>query len=242
MLTTATWINDGKGNFAWESRGAANFQIQDNNPTTFRGRFEASGATNGNTHLFSIGSIFNALPVELVYFKAEVAGKQVDLDWATATEINNDYFTIEKSKDGKSFTELTTVNGQGNSMQLTKYTSVDYMPYNGVTYYRLKQTDTDGKFTYSKVVSVQTIVEEASALQVYQSSSKQLEVKYRSVAEENGVLTIHDSRGVQVWAKEVTGSAQQVQEQVNLQGSASGMYIVSLQTPGAKLVKKVIAN
>ncbi len=238
-LTVATWQGT-NANGSWSDNGRDTKQTQVLNPRIEKGGINSGASTNTNKTYWALASTDFALPIELVYFKATLVEKAVELDWATAKEINNDYFTIEKSKDGKNFTELTTVNGQGNSMQITKYTSLDYMPYNGVTYYRLKQTDMDGTYTYSKVVAVQTSLKESNALQVYQSASKQLQVNYKSIAEENGVLTIHDSRGVQVWAKGINGSAQEVQEQVNLQSAASGIYMVSLQMPSGKVVKKVI--
>jgi hypothetical protein len=240
MLTTATWINgNNNSSFAWEDRGRANFVIEDSNPATFKGRFEATSATNANTHLFSFASNFFALPIDLMYLRATAVENNVQLDWATAQEINNDYFTVERSADGKNFTEVTTVNGKGNSKEVNKYSAVDYMPYSGVTYYRLKQTDFDGKFTYSKTVAVQlnTIT---NSLQAYSVGSKALQLNYRVGGEENGALTIHDSRGVQVWSKLVSGTAAEMKEEVNMQSAANGMYIISLQTASGTITKKVI--
>ncbi len=93
------------------------------------------------------------LPIELIDFKAELVGEQVELTWVTATEINNEYFTIEKS-DGNEFRQVAIVPGAGNSSVTRYYSRIDYDPFEGVSYYRLKQTDYDGKFEYSHVVSV----------------------------------------------------------------------------------------
>lgn len=93
------------------------------------------------------------LPIELLEFKAELVGDQVELTWVTATEINNEYFTIEKS-DGNEFRQVAIVPGAGNSSVTRYYSRIDYDPFKGVSYYRLKQTDFDGKFEYSHVVSV----------------------------------------------------------------------------------------
>ena len=116
---------------------------------------------------------------------------------------------------------------------------MDYSPYSGVSYYRLKQTDFDGKFTYSKTVAVQMNTV-ANSLDGYQSASKQLQVKYRVAAEEQGMITIHDMRGVQVWSKMVSGTSAEIAEEVNMQSAANGVYIISLQMPSGTITKKVI--
>ncbi len=92
------------------------------------------------------------LPVELLYFTARSEGNAVLINWATATEINNDYFSIEKSKDGITFQELSKVNGAGNSDEKIEYQAVDESPFNGITYYRIKQTDFDGQYEYSNLI------------------------------------------------------------------------------------------
>jgi hypothetical protein len=222
------------GTGTWDNKGGTNHAGTNN-----AGTVEATEAINNNLSIFTFGSIWFALPIDLLYFRAAAVENNVQLDWATATEINNDYFTIEKSADGKNFSVLSTVNGKGNSKEVSKYTSVDYAPYNGVTYYRLKQTDFDGKSTYSKTVAVKSNAI-SNSLQVYQPASKALQVTYRVSGEERGMLTIHDSRGVQVWSKMVDGSAAEIQEEVRMQSAASGMYIVTLQMPSGKIVKKVM--
>jgi hypothetical protein len=131
------------------------------------------------------------------------------------------------------------MNGKGNSKELSKYSAADYVPYHGITYYRLKQTDFDGKFTYSKTVAVQ-LNSIANSLQAYGSGAKTLQINYRVGGEENGSLTIHDSRGIQVWSKMVSGSATEMQEEVRMQSAANGMYIISLQIPSGTIVKKVM--
>lgn len=89
------------------------------------------------------------LPINLLYFKAEQKESTVLFSWATATEINNDYFTIENSVDGINFNVVERVSGAGNIDYIKKYTLTQYSPEIGIQYYRLKQTDYDGKFTYS---------------------------------------------------------------------------------------------
>ena len=105
---------------------------------------------------FTFGSPLgnNPLPITLLYFTAEAMQDGVELKWATATETLNDYFTIERSKNGFDFYPVVDVEGKGTTQELNRYAAVDENPYGGLSYYRLKQTDFNGDFTYSKIVSV----------------------------------------------------------------------------------------
>lgn len=96
----------------------------------------------------------NPLPVELLDFTAKAEGPNVRLDWTTASERNNAWFTIERSADAVRFDPILTVAGAGNSTQLLSYSDLDRAPLNGMNYYRLRQTDTDGTSTLSQVRSV----------------------------------------------------------------------------------------
>jgi hypothetical protein len=89
------------------------------------------------------------LPIELLNFTATKNVGYINLNWATATEKNNDYFTIEKSIDGNIFETVDIVDAAGNSNSARSYTYNDKKPYYGTSYYRLKQTDYDGNYTYS---------------------------------------------------------------------------------------------
>jgi hypothetical protein len=94
------------------------------------------------------------LPIELLDFTAILNNNKVNLNWRTVTEINNNYFTVERSKDGINFEFVAKVQGAGNSTTTKQYVTLDEKPYQGLSYYRLKQTDFDGKFNYSKIVYV----------------------------------------------------------------------------------------
>ncbi len=98
------------------------------------------------------------LPINLLQFIAEPQNNSVVIYWETATEKNNDYFTIEKSLDGFTYIELKKVNSSapnGNSTQKINYTMLDETPYTGISYYRLKQTDFDNKTETFYPVSVE---------------------------------------------------------------------------------------
>ena len=93
-------------------------------------------------------------PIDLIYFKASVQEKQVQIAWATASEANNDYFTVERSSDGINFYPISQRPGAGKSSKTIYYSDNDLNPVSGYSYYRLKQTDYDGRFSYSTVEQV----------------------------------------------------------------------------------------
>jgi hypothetical protein len=94
------------------------------------------------------------LPIELTSFQTEVVQDVVQLDWITATELNNDGFVVERSADGEEFHAIGTQDGAGTSHQEVHYAFTDRAPLHGTSYYRLKQVDLDGGFAYSDVRSV----------------------------------------------------------------------------------------
>lgn len=91
-------------------------------------------------------------PVELIAFGAHAAGRVVQLNWTTASERNNDHFTVERGFDGGSFNELGHVKGAGNSQQVLHYGFTDEDPREGMNYYRLRQVDFDGGWKLSEAV------------------------------------------------------------------------------------------
>lgn len=95
-----------------------------------------------------------ALPVEMAYFRGKTVEQGVQLDWQTATELNNDFFEVQRSRDGITFQTLTTIRGQGTTLDPTNYEYLDKMPLPGTSYYRLRQQDYDGAFEYTRLVTV----------------------------------------------------------------------------------------
>ena len=105
------------------------------------------------------------LPIELTHFDAGCQNDNPELSWSTASEINNDYFTIERSTDAINFEPVGTINGHGNSNTTLNYMWTDDNPFSGTTYYRLKQTDFNGAFEYHGVRSVSC--EQTSEISIY---------------------------------------------------------------------------
>lgn len=123
--------------------------------------------TNYNTTPGMIAT-FNAvtMPVNLMYFNATKEGEQVRLSWATASERNNKNFEVQRSADGITYTTIGTVNGYGNSFVTRYYALLDAPEAHPVWYYRLKQNDLNGTYTYSNVAEVSSEENEASLISV----------------------------------------------------------------------------
>jgi hypothetical protein len=99
-------------------------------------------------------AITSVLPIELLSLNGNCVGKEIKITWQTLTERNNSYFTIERSYDTKEWSAIGNVPGAGNSSKKLEYHFTDVSPLNALAYYRLKQTDLDGKFKYSELITV----------------------------------------------------------------------------------------
>lgn len=110
----------------------------------------------------------SSLPIELAYFKASaVNNKTVRLEWETASEHNNDYFEVQRSPDGKSFRSIGRIKSQGESDTLRYYEEYDEEPLIGISYYRLKQVDFNGKTTHSEIAQVEIKNQAADKIKMY---------------------------------------------------------------------------
>lgn len=119
--------------------------------------FNLGGSSSGvNGFGFGVNDPGGSLPVELINFDVTSAEGLVQIIWTTASEINNDYFTIERSEDALNWKELTMIDGNGNSTQTLNYKFTDEHPLPGLSYYRLKQTDFDGKISIYLPKSIHT--------------------------------------------------------------------------------------
>jgi len=115
-----------------------------------------SNAIVSNFSPFTLGSTsnLNPLPVSLLNINASCINKNVKLNWQTASEINNDYFDVERSNDGNIYTSILRLNGNGTTNEPHQYFAYDEQPLAGVNYYRLKQVDFNGATTYYNPVIV----------------------------------------------------------------------------------------
>ncbi len=142
-----------------------------NNNSSFQIRITLDGgsSTAGNNRFDNIkleGDII--LPISLSSFTAKAQTNNILLHWQTATEINNDYMAVERSRDGRHFEEIGVVQGMGTTTEAQDYEFIDRSPMRGMNFYRLRQVDFDGQYEYHKVVSVEFGDDEAvGEFQVY---------------------------------------------------------------------------
>jgi hypothetical protein len=115
-------------------------------------RFITHNINNFST--WTASSNTSPLPITLLNFKAFLREQQVELKWNTASEINNDFFTIERSSNAVDFTPIGRIDGAGTSGLTNEYTFYDPAPLRGISYYRLQQSDFDGTIESLRIVSV----------------------------------------------------------------------------------------
>ncbi len=184
-----------------------------------------------------------ALPVSLVSFEGEVDAKNlVQLQWTTRTEINNDYFTIEKSKDGKTFEVVGIIDGAGNTSNVMNYHLEDAHPYSGTSYYRLKQTDYDDNYFYSELVSIKinSVFED---LFVYPNPVEGLGyLSLHSGFNTNTTIAIHDVSGRVVESETHNISKGNNTITLNTNNFTQGMYFLSLKNGNKNTTIKFIKN
>ncbi len=177
----------------------------------------------------ALATINGVLPVELLSFEANVVDNTfINLDWITASEINNDFFTIEKSKDGQIFEVVGIVDGAGNSNTIKNYNSLDESPYQGTSYYRLKQTDFDGKNNYSKIVAV-NIVGAFEDISIFPNPI--LGVGYLSftaAANSTSTVLVYDISGRIVCSKNYTTNKGANKFTIETEHLTQGMYFLML--------------
>ncbi len=146
----------------------------------------------------------NTLPIQLTSFTADCTNYLALLQWNTATEINNDHFTIERTQDGVHYETVTEVKGAGSSTTPHSYSAVDESPLTGTSYYRISQTDLDGKTTHlSTVAYIPCQNENAISSFAYNNSVK---VEINSVESGPYTLTLYNTLGQAVYSKNVTTS------------------------------------
>jgi hypothetical protein len=170
-----------------------------------------------------------SLPVELLSFDGFAEKQGVRLVWETASETNNESFTVERSTDGLEFSPLAILPGAGNSYQLRSYVHLDANPLPGINYYRLRQADFDGKTEWSNVISVQM---ESNRKQLLASPNplinNTLRLLYDAGQEEEATVEVFNPAGAVVLENRVVLAEGANELTLPLQGIAPGIYIARL--------------
>lgn len=184
-----------------------------------------------NFHLASTNAGSSPLPIELLSFSAQLKNNFVELKWSTATETNNDFFTVERTSNVEHFEPILQIEGAGTTKELTDYKVIDPSPLYGRSYYRLKQTDFDGKYTYSSVSVIDYEGPEHSTLTVFPnpSSGKNLTIKIEGLTDATEVpVQIVNMQGQKVYETTIQVKTPGViTEQISREKLLpSGVYII----------------
>ena len=182
----------------------------------------------------------HTLPIVLMEFKSSCSSGGVVLNWITASEINNNYFTIERSLDGINWEVVTIVMGAGNSNQPLHYTATDNDGFRGMSYYRLKQTDFDGKMEYFSPQAINCLTPESGRISIYPNPTNNY---FGFVAAENvDVLSmeVRDVRGREVLSKTYNHVEGDVAIKVDVSNLSPAVYTVSFTTSTDFVHQKLI--
>lgn len=182
---------------------------------------EQSGIDSFST--WAIGPNSVVLPVKLVFFDAEaIDNTVVYTSWQTASEVNNSHFEVERSQNGLDFEYLGQVSGNGTTSQIQNYNLTDAQPYDGTSYYRLKQVDFNGQFEYSDIQQV--FIERESGIVLYPNpASSQINVQIPGTIEANQYRVINLQGQVLQ-----TGDLQNGAFSLDVSSLAKGAYLFEL--------------
>jgi hypothetical protein len=167
------------------------------------------------------------LPVKLIDFNGITGNNLINLDWSTASELNNSGFEIEKSKNGKDWEIIDFVEGSGTTSEISEYQYQDVNPYSGINYYRLKQFDFDGAFEHSKVITVEYNNSESSINAFPNPSSGLINLQIDNPLSQRIKIMVLDNLGRKVWESIQVEGELNLRKEIEIEGN--GIYCVSAQ-------------
>ena len=176
-----------------------------------------------------------SLPIVLTSFNAEEEGGNVVVDWVVHSQVNNDYYTIEKSDNCFDWLEVGIIKGAGNSNTQMNYRLIDINPFIGLSYYRLKQTDYDGRFEVFRPVSISVKDEKTIGLNIHPNPAIEyieLNLEYTQDHLINHNVQIYDINGNKVYKKHFIGELSNFK--INIQKFKPGIYLVKSKSDNIK--------
>lgn len=184
-----------------------------------------------------LNPLFLPLPIELIEFDLKQINKKVNLQWATITETNNRYFTIERSQDGLVWESLMNVAGAENSSTMKEYSASDENPHEGISYYRLKQVDINGMYSYGPIKDI-VFEKKENAILVYPNPAR--EQVFISVPLENTDITttVYSSTGKLL----LQLNSNKNEQQLDLKGLTPGTYTVLVNAGEITEVKHLMVQ
>jgi len=196
-------------------------------------------------------AMLSVLPIELSFFKGNFIEGNVLLTWQTLSESNNKYFTLERKVKGSAeampdqWEEIATVQGVGNSNSVRNYSLLDERPrlntQRSTIYYRLKQTDHDGKFAYSNIIAVAVALHLEVDISIYPNpSSGQFTVEMYLESSQVVHLEVYDLLGKRIYKEVLVQSPGNLLKQVDLSHHAKGIYNLKLKAADSGWINKRI--
>jgi len=181
------------------------------------------------------------LPIELLQFSAACSDKGISIEWETATETNNDFFSVEKSYDTEKWETIATLSGAGNSSHPNEYSFIDKNENYGNVYYRLRQTDFDGKSTISKIVKVRSCMERSSiSASIANSVSGPAHIMVSTKYSFNSILQIFQIDGTMLVEYPVRINKGENRIPIPDQGQANGIYMIRLKGEAENFIFKYV--
>jgi hypothetical protein len=184
--------------------------------------------------------LVNPLPLNLLSFTAALVDRQTQLQWITAQEVNTSYFDIERSADGLTFTKLLTVQSDNNAITENTYHATDPSPLEGIDYYRLKEVDMNGAYTYSPVVFVKLTA--GLTYMVYPNpASDEVFISLNSPDAKQAAIGLYDINGKLILLKQAPVAAGANQFSWNIESLAKGIYFIQfigIDLPVVKISKQ----
>ena len=177
------------------------------------------------------------MPIQLLSFNAVKNNQQVDCKWSTAIEVNNDYFTIERSLDAMNFSPIGEIDGAGNSNLVLNYLFTDYNPHSGINYYRLRQTDFDGQSTLSEIKAVNMDVKnEVKLLSAYFIENELHFMFNQNVKVEE--IKLFDVAGREVYHSNYNNK-DIMMDNILMDNITSGNYLVFIRANNSEFISKI---
>ena len=204
--------------------------------------FQNVSLNDGDFFALANSNSVTPLPIELLDFSARMNGNVVNLYWSTLTELNNDYFEVERADERLNWETVLTVPGAGNSTSLLTYSDVDRNPLKGVSYYRLKQVDYDGTASYSDIVSILNVQDNTTddaSLFPNPSAIGTVFLKLGSMLQGVPVdIKIYDLSG-KLYLRN-TSTSHESEIQLNCEELPSGIYFVRISSTSTEVTKKLV--
>lgn len=182
------------------------------------------------------------LPVEWLDVKGTCANGAARINWRTATEQNNDFFTIERSTDGSAWTAIGNVQGAGNSIMVNNYSFVDPSPLNSITYYRIRQTDYNGQSSVSPIIYVAPCGTTTELVDAFATDGT-IAVTIDAPFTNDYRVVVYDSRGRLIHDQQLAAQAGANRFVLLTELPATGIYLVSTSSStGQQFSKKVFIS